>query len=328
MMKKYFRSHAPWLAILALTLMTAPAFAEVPQYMTFSGRLVDDAGVPLVGEVAFELWIYDDPTGGNSLYGEGQSGVILDAQGNFSVLLGTGWDLGVGNNLFDSTLFSGADGYVEIVLLEPTFARLTPRVPIASVPWAFIAQQANEIVPDPNAPRFEDCGDGTVADHQTGLQWEKKTGTAGASVVCETAGCPDPHIVNNLYHWSKTGSDPDGNAFTDFLASLNGEFDPAAATGCFADRCDWRLPAISELQTILIGPDAAPGQSTTCGGWPCIDPDFAEVGGPTYFSYWSASTLPSSPDLAWFASFDSGRLFEGVKANDTFVRAVRAGVCN
>jgi len=29
---------------------------------------------------------------------------------------------------------------------------------------------------------FEDCGDGTVADHSTGLLWEKKTGELGTAV--------------------------------------------------------------------------------------------------------------------------------------------------
>jgi hypothetical protein len=184
-------------------------------------------------------------------------------------------------------------------------------------------------VPDPNAPRFEDCGDGTVVDHKTGLQWEKKTGTVGSGVVCETAGCPDPHIVNNLYIWSNTGTDPDGGAFTDFLARLNGEYDPHAATGCFADRCDWRLPKISELQTILIGAEAAPGQATTCSAAPCIDPGFAAVGGPTMSSYhWSVSTDAGDPTLAYYVAFEVGLVSKFFKTQGHWVRAVRAGSCN
>ncbi len=169
--------------------------------------------------------------------------------------------------------------------------------------------------PDPNAPRFEDCGDGTVADHQTGLQWEKKTGTLGSLVFCDTTPCPDPHDVNNLYPWSLTGTEPDGAAFTDFLARLNGDptvvaaigteafGDPAAdPTVCFAHHCDWHLPAIGELRTILIGPHGAPGQATTCPPpkpSPCIDPGFVAVGGPTASSfYWSASTFAGFPTSA------------------------------
>ena len=184
-------------------------------------------------------------------------------------------------------------------------------------------------MPNPSAARFEDCGDGTLADHQTGLQWEKKTGTLGSFVVCATAGCPDPHIVNNLYKWSSTGTLPDGGAFTDFLARLNGEYDPSAATGCFAGHCDWQLPKISELQTILIGPDAAPGQAPTCSAAPCIDPGFAAVGGPTASSYyWSASTLAGNPGNAWYADFAHGNVLDNDKTLDGYVRAGRAGSCN
>ncbi len=121
------------------------------------------------------------------------------------------------------------DRWIEVVVDSEV---LTPRQIIGSVPWALIAQQANEIVPDPNAPRFED---------------------------------------------------PDGGALTDFLARLNGKFDPEAAAGCFAGglgvvRCDWRRPEISEFQTIVIGPEAAPGQATTCPAPPCIDQGFAAIG--------------------------------------------------
>src|SRR5690242_10587120 len=34
-------------------------------------------------------------------------------------------------------------------------------------------------------PRFVDNMDGTVTDNETGLQWEKKTGTVGTGVLCD-----------------------------------------------------------------------------------------------------------------------------------------------
>jgi hypothetical protein len=335
-MKKQFRSRVPWLATLALTLLAAPSLAQVPQDMTYTGRLVDNLGDPLAGPVDLELRVFDAERGPTQLYSEEHLGVALDATGGFSVQLGLGTSP---SGTFDADLFSDVDRWLEVVV---GIEVLTPRQLIGSVPWALIAQQANEIVPDPNAPRFEDCGDGTVADHQTGLLWEKKTGTLGSSVICETAGCPDPHVVNNWYEWSNTGTDPDGNAFTDFLARLNGDPSVVAATSgeahgdpafdptvCFAHHCDWHLPAIGELRTILIGPEAAPGQATTCSGTPCIDPGFAAVGGPTESSlYWSASTLAGEPYSAWNTSFNSGLVNFNSKTLDLFVRAVRAGSCN
>jgi hypothetical protein len=321
-MTKQFRFRAPWLALLALTLLTAPVFAQVPQDTTFTGRLMDDLGDPLAGPVDLELRVFDAETGPTQLYSEEHLGVALDATGGFSVQLGLGTSP---SGTFDADLFSEVDRWLEVVVGAEV---LNPRQIIGSVPWALIAQQANKIVPDPSAPRFEDCGDGTVADHQTGLQWEKKTGTLGTGIYCEAVACPDPHVVNNLYKWSITATEADGKAFTDFLARLNGEFDPDAATGCFADHCDWELPKISELQTILIGPEAAPGQASTCPAAPCIDPGFAAVGGPTTSWYhWSDSTHAASPTLAWHPHFGLSGVSLGSKTSDAFVRAVRAGSC-
>ena len=210
------------------------------------------------------------------------------------------------------------------------------------------AQQCTLTVPacEVAPPRFEDCGDGTVADNQTGLLWEKKTGTVGTSVNCKTAsgGCPDPHVVNNLYEWSDSGpgGPPNGNAYTDFLARLNGDPSVVAAssaqaqgdpaddpTVCLAHHCDWRLPAIGELRTILIGISAAPGQAASCPASPCIDPAFPAFGGPTAKSgYWSASSVDFDDNSAWGGRFGGGfASYLSKDGNSAFARAVRAGSC-
>jgi hypothetical protein len=314
MKKLAFRSRAPWLALLTLSFLAAPAFAQVPQDTTYTGRLVDNLGDPLPGPtVNLKLRVWDDETTGTLLYSEEHLSVPLDATGGFSVQLGLPDNVLSGT--FDAALFSDVDRWLEVVVDSEVMA---PRQILGSVPWALIAQQANEIVPDPNGP-FKDCGDGTVADPKTGLQWGKKTGTPGDQVICKTAGCPDPHTVNNLYQWSNTGTDPDGGAFTDFLAKLNdpvfGEAATASdVTGCFAGHCDWRLPSIVELQTIM-----------DCGfGPPCIDPVF----GPTVSSdYWSASTS-DVPNKAWPGWFLNGAVGILNKSFAFYVRAVRTGSCN
>lgn len=320
-MSDRIRSLSPWIVGLVSIFFAASAFAQVPQNTTFAGTLFDDAGDPLVGPVTFDLYLWDAPTGGSVLYIEQHASVPLDAEGSFAVLLGTGSINTIGNPPFDAALFSSPERYLEVRVDSGSFLPeiLTPRLPLASVPWALVAQQANRIVPDPNGA-FEDCGDGTVWDPKTGLQWEKKTGTVGTSVFCDTAGCPDPHDVNNVYAWSDSGAEPDGNAFTDFLSKLNDPVfgvatSPNDVTGCFAGHCDWRLATSVELQTI---------QDCSLGA-PCIDSIF----GPTAAAqHWSASTT-TSPTVAFRATFNTpGGVDFTFKDRNLYVRAVRTGACH
>jgi cysteine-rich repeat protein len=150
--------------------------------------------------------------------------------------------------------------------------------------------------------RFEDLGL-TVLDHQTGLEWEKKT--ADGSI----------HDKNNDYTWSTGTNNPDGTAFTVFLAALNagmwlGTEDRPA---CFAGHCDWRLPSVSELKSIV---DCSHGA-------PCVAPIF----GPTkWFSYWSSLSLAFDPSAAWDVHFFDGNVYADFKRNSYNVRAVRGGL--
>jgi hypothetical protein len=108
-----------------------------------------------------------------------------------------------------------------------------------------------------DAPRFVDNGNGTVTDNLTALQWEKKTN------LDSTPNAADRHDADNTYSWSAVGMAADGTAYTDFLANLNGG-------GCFAGQCDWRLPTVAELLTILSEP-------YPCGGSPCVDAIFVSL---------------------------------------------------
>jgi hypothetical protein len=150
-----------------------------------------------------------------------------------------------------------------------------------------------------------DNGDGTISDAATGLMWEQKDDLGGV------------HDKDNLYTWSATGTAPDGTAFTTFLGTLNGSVsnDGVTVSGCFANHCDWRLPTIAELKTILLEP-------FPCGTSPCVDPVLApnEPG-----SYWSGTTNGSAPVGVWYVFFVDGTALLGHKTNSLFARAVRGG---
>lgn len=165
----------------------------------------------------------------------------------------------------------------------------------------------------PPGTGLTDNGDGTVTDHATGLTWEKKTGVVGMP------NPSDVHDVNNRYTWSATGTAADGTAFTDFLARVNGQLCASSSCPGLGGHSDWRVPTLSELQTIV---DATQGQCSG-GSGPCINPIFV----PTVPGYdWSASANAGNPGSVWTVDFSNGASFNGGKANGSYVRAVRGGL--
>ena len=155
------------------------------------------------------------------------------------------------------------------------------------------------------AARFVNNGNGTVTDNLTGLQWEKKGNLDG------TQNSAHLHDADNTYTWTATGTAADGTAYTDFLATLNRR--------CFAGQCDWRLPTVEELQTIL---DTSQG---LCGGGSgaCIDPIFGPTAGGFY---WSSTSIADKPFVTWGVISDVGNVFGGNKSLPLFARGVRAGL--
>jgi len=101
----------------------------------------------------------------------------------------------------------------------------------------------------------------------------------------------------------------DGAAFTSFLSALNGS--------CLRGQCDWRLPTLVELQTILSDP-------FPCATSPCIDQ--GKFGPTVAGDCWSSTTIATNPEAAWLVYFGDGVVFNGSKPFTNYVRAVRGGL--
>ncbi|MFZ0817546.1 MAG: hypothetical protein WAM78_18620, partial [Candidatus Sulfotelmatobacter sp.] len=73
----------------------------LPNLVRFNGRATDADGKPLSGLVGITFALYEEQTGGPSLWMETQN-AQLEANGRYSVLLGAGSANGLPNDVFSS----------------------------------------------------------------------------------------------------------------------------------------------------------------------------------------------------------------------------------
>lgn len=137
----------------------------------------------------------------------------------------------------------------------------------------------------------------TITDNQTGLTWEKLTDDGSV------------HDKDNAYTWA--------DAFATKVQELN-------TAPCFADHCDWRLPNVNELHSILdyahSNPQVDAVFNMTCAP-SCTATDCSCTAADLYWS----STTDTLSDSAWKVGFDLGFVVADGKAFLGFVRAVRGG---
>ena len=190
--------------------------------------------------------------------------------------------------------------------------------------------------------RFVDSGDGTIADQESGLVWEKKIALDGSLDGFNL------HDADNRYPWVGNCSSPDGTScqsdedcksgsicrgddqqrtnltvFT-WLAQVNME------TGIgFAGFSDWRIPTIDELRTLRDLDTPPPTidavfKASECGTR-CLNPSSPGCSCTSPDPYWSATEFALDPSRAWRVSFADGAVIPNRKLDDLRVRAVRGG---
>jgi hypothetical protein len=173
-------------------------------------------------------------------------------------------------------------------------------------------------------PRYQDNGDGTITDRQTGLMWVK----------LDDAGGPlDKDIVRNWNDATSTWLDQ-VNSLNTTKAGKGADVTMVSFAGGYTD---WRLPTIVELQTILD--TSVPGCGVSPFTTPCVDSIFNTncTAGCTNTAlnpkntcsctaasgYWSTASDAHDPSGAWDVDFLDGDVDFTFKNFSLHVRAVR-----
>ena len=127
----FTRHLAGWAGAWAV-LLGLQAQGQVPNLVSYQGKLTDAGGTALNGPVKITFAVYATASGGTSLWSEIRNPVYV-TNGVFQVLLGSSTSL-------PADLFDGADRWLGVKVKAD--AEMTPRTRIASVPYALRAGEA------------------------------------------------------------------------------------------------------------------------------------------------------------------------------------------
>ena len=120
-------------ASMAMADESSSAIETVPKSMTHQGRLVDDNGHPIVGDVELTYTFYTDATDGEILWQDVVE-VTVDTTGYYAV------ELGGDDNPIDATVVAGGEAWLGVAVDDDP--ELEPRISLNSVPYALATQEA------------------------------------------------------------------------------------------------------------------------------------------------------------------------------------------
>jgi hypothetical protein len=122
-----------FMVVLSMVLLSTAALADVPGEMNYQGTLTDFYGVALDTTVSMAFTIYDDSTGGSSIWTETQPSVVV-VRSIFNVLLGS-------VNAIPDTVFDDPERWLGVQVGGD--AEMTPRQKLVTVPYAFRAAKSD-----------------------------------------------------------------------------------------------------------------------------------------------------------------------------------------
>jgi hypothetical protein len=195
------------LTLIRQSVGAAPLSApDVPQLISYQGRLTDVASNPLTGDYDMRFCLYAEPTGGTALWCETRAAVndtaISVNYGVFDVLLGS--VTSIPDSVFDETeLYLG-------VKVEGD-AEMTPRRRVVSVGYAYRAEEAstaNYASSAGNADYATSAGNADTSDYAT------SAGSANTADYASSAGNADTVDYMHASDFASASHSHDGSEIT------------------------------------------------------------------------------------------------------------------
>jgi hypothetical protein len=148
---------------LLLLVTTAGVAHAVPHTVSFTARITDTAGNPASGAVTIKVALFDAAAAGTMIWEETHTGVPA-VNGLVFTSLG---DVDPANNALTNAIFDDRELYAELTVDGDV---LSPRIPIASVPYALRADVADALQGfDPTTSQKRVTGACTTGNYITAI---------------------------------------------------------------------------------------------------------------------------------------------------------------